>query len=119
MMVKIIQRVKGSLCKVNDEDSKQINLENLVHAGNELIWFNVSQNPDEEINRKILDKKYGVADEIANQTAEVLALSLAQAQSVDYVLLSRNHLQFNKSLRDVPNYVYIATFYNERRNNLN
>ncbi len=96
-MTKLLHRIDGKLqIRKDDGRYEPVKLEQLVHAGSELIGFN--------------------ADPIfAGTMASKMALELGREYLWDYVLLGNNPLRFNKSLRDVPNYVYIATFYNERK----
>ncbi len=96
-MVKLLKRINGKLCVQNDNKLYQaIELESLVHVGNELIGSSVEQNsPSSMVQKK--------------------ALEMGQQYGCDYVMLGKNGIGFNKSLRDVPNYVYIATFYKERK----
>ncbi len=97
MMTKLLQRINGKLCVQNDNKLYQaIELESLVHAGNELMGFTVEQNS-------------------ANIVAIKKALEMGQKYGCDYVLVGKNGIRFNRSLKDVPNYVYIASFYNERK----
>ncbi|MDO8510576.1 MAG: hypothetical protein Q7S55_00260 [Nanoarchaeota archaeon] len=96
-MTKLLRRINGKICtKKSNRFYEPIELENLIHAGNELIWFNSEE---------------GFADAIARN----MALSIGQQYGVDYALVGKNNLELNKALRDIPNYVYIATFYNERK----
>ncbi|MBU0456977.1 MAG: hypothetical protein ABH824_06725 [Nanoarchaeota archaeon] len=98
-MPKLIERVKGKTWIRNDEKVVEpIRLEELVHMGSELIWFNAPQN-------------------LADERARILAIQLAKEYKCDYVLLGSNTLQLNRSQFDFSNYVYIATFYNEKENN--
>ncbi|MBU0460836.1 MAG: hypothetical protein KJ771_08590 [Nanoarchaeota archaeon] len=95
-MAELILRVKGQTVVHKEKKVELINLEDLVHAGTELISLNSSE-------------------QFANDIAKETALQVAKSNGCDYVLLGSLYLQFNKSLRDVPNYVYVATFYNKKQ----
>lgn len=96
-MTKLLHRINGKL-QVQKDDGRYepIKLEQLVHAGSELIGLNAEP-------------------VFADTMASKMALELGREYRCDYVLLGNNPLEFNKKLRDVPNQVYIATFYNERK----
>jgi|SRR3989344_646610 len=96
-MTKLLQRINGKIC-VQKENKlyEPIELESLVHVGNELLGFNAK--PD-----------------TADTVAKTMGLALGREYCCDYVLVGGNNIEFNKTLKDVPGYLYIATFYNERK----
>jgi len=96
-MTKLLKRINGKIC-VQKENKlyEPIELESLVHTGSELIGFNAKA-------------------DTADKVAKTMALALGQEYCCDYVLVGSNNLEFNRVLKDVPNYVYIATFYNEKK----
>lgn len=95
-MVKLLKRINGKICVQKENRLYElIELEKLVHAGSELLGFNTGQN--------------------SATVAQNMALVLGKNYGCDYVLIGANNLELNKSLRDIPNYVYIATFYHERK----
>src|SRR3989344_4278724 len=97
MMVKLLQRINGIIC-VQKENRlyEPIELGSLVHVGNELLGFNAK--PD-----------------TADKVAKTMGLALGREYRCDYVMVGGNNIEFNKALKDVPGYLYIATFYNERK----